>query len=117
MKIITAIVSFAGLVCLCVYAHTPADIEIEPDFSANTTTVIVRHPVDAPRKYFVRSITVNIDGKEIASGNFTFQIGDYQRVVFNTPGIRTAEVITVRACHNGCVEKDFNTTDFTQQEQ
>lgn len=97
---------FIFFVLNAVYAHSPTDVKIDYDPSSGIVNVNVIHdlktsPVQDPKKHYVKSIILKINGKTVKTNTFTMQesiIG--QSTVFNEINAEKGNKITVEAVCN-----------------
>jgi hypothetical protein len=112
MKFRFLLITFLALIIIgkAAFAHTPADISIVPDFVNNTVQVKVLHPIvpHDERIHYLKSIEVTADDRQPIVYSFTFQKGDYQQVDAGVPDLKAVKKLKVKACHNTCLEKDFD---------
>jgi len=115
---IAALSLFVGIFIFCgaVYAHSPTDIEITPDFKNNNLKIEITHPVSNPRKRYINKVGIAVDDKEPIVKYFFFQIGDKKVFTIQIPDLDKAKKIIIKArCkHGGNLEKEFNMDDFKE---
>jgi hypothetical protein len=94
---------FIFFVLNTLYAHAPSDVKIDYDMSAGVVKVIVIHdlktsPVQDPKKHYIKTITIKINGKNVKTNTFKMQESiNSQTTIFDKISVVKGNKITVEA--------------------
>jgi hypothetical protein len=96
----------AILILFCIssfYGHAPSEIKIDYDSVQKKINVDVKHnlltsPVQDPKKHFIKTITLRINGKTIKTNTFKMQDSIYEQLTtFDNINAVKGNKITVEA--------------------
>lgn len=97
-----------SIISIAVSAHTPINMVMTPDFDNNKATLKIHHPIAGSSDHHLKKVEVIIDEAKPSYYHFTFQKGDFQMLDISVPDFKKVKTLTIRACHDTCLEKTFD---------
>ncbi len=84
-----------------VYAHPPSDIKITFDDTTKTLTAVIYHDVQDVMMHFIKKADIGLNGKEIATKDFTQQDNNQtQTVTYVIPDAKVGDTVFVEGYCN-----------------